>query len=532
MQTVNSYNTSLFFSNQNSYDISDVQVLKITDTDSTEFDYYYMYGTTKTYEFYAYRSKNLSDWQPVTQMTGGKAAFTPGKENYCTDYLWAPEVIYDEKTDKYYMFYSGRNKSKTAVNGIEPLEIGLAVANEPYGPFTAYTDDIHDSSTPLFDGDKINESLGENDKTDIFTCIDPHPFVAQDGTKYLYFSRSNDPGAGYKQAIYGIKMDDWAKPDYKTLTRLTRNGYLTVDGTEIANYENDGPANEGPFMYEQRNSDGTYKYYLTLSIGDYQNKSYSVIQAVSDSPLGKFRKLTEAEGGILLSSNHSEWDNISGPGHHSFIEVGDELVVAYHKHTNPSTGGVDRTFAFDRVCITENINGESVLYVNGPTTSVQPGFEEFSNFKNIAPEAKVSISNGINAFALTDGLLSLYNNIDYIKEYESAGNATILLEFDNFREITALMIYNSKSFDRAFSKINHIEFQCIEDGIKTPVVNYIDDLQFDWKAYKTEIGNVMRPGGSATAAFTPMMIKSIKIELESISNQDIIALSEIVVLGK
>ena len=206
LQTVNSYNTSLFFSNQNSYDISDVQVLKITDTDSTEFDYYYMYGTTKTYEFYAYRSKNLSDWQPVTQMTGGKAAFTPGKENYCTDYLWAPEVIYDEKTDKYYMFYSGRNKSKTAVNGIEPLEIGLAVANEPYGPFTAYTDDIHDSSTPLFDGDKINESLGENDKTDIFTCIDPHPFVAQDGTKYLYFSRSNDPGAGYKQAIYGIKM--------------------------------------------------------------------------------------------------------------------------------------------------------------------------------------------------------------------------------------------------------------------------------------------------------------------------------------
>ena len=91
-------------------------------------------------------------------------------------------------------------------------------------------------------------------------------------------------------------MNSWGDPDYSTLTQLTKTGYYTVDGTEINPAEGaNNHINEGAFTYIQKQADGSYKYYLTLSINGYQDKSYCVIQAVADGPLGPYRKLTEEE---------------------------------------------------------------------------------------------------------------------------------------------------------------------------------------------------------------------------------------------
>ena len=542
-----SFDENLFYKNKADFNIADIQVIQISDKDSSEYGYYYMYGTTGTTGFVAYRSKDFKNWESVSNKTGF-IAFYPPKSNYCLDWLWAPEVIYDEKTDLYYMFYSGWNKFVEESVGANPLEIGLAVSKEPYGPFEPYEDETHNASTPILPHEELNNAMNEEDRSGILTCIDPHPFVAPDGTKYLYFSRGNDVGADNKQTIWGMKMNEWYAPDYSTLKRLTKVGYLTTESNEVADYEEGVPDNEGPFIYLHKNADGTYKYYLTFSIGDYNDKSYSVVQAVSDDPMGPFRKLTEEEGGIILSTDHMQWDNISGPGHHSFIKLENELIIAYHTHIDPNIGGANRSYAFDRVTVTKNGKGDDVLYVNGPTTSLQPNFEVFSEYKNIAPEAKIAVSNGKNVKALSDGLLSIYSHNNFVKEFETNKTTTITLDFNDFKEITGLMVYNSKVFEKTFPYINCIEFDFTADNIEGTRTAYIEHLNFNWNEYKNQNADQMRPAGSAVAIFAPMKVKQIRIKLKLpterpeeieimndegyVIKQKSIALSEIVILGK
>ena len=132
--------------------------------------------------------------------------------------------------------------------------------------------------------------------------IDFSPYNDPDtGEKYLYWSQT--PGA-----IAGVKMTDWFTPDWSTYETLTACGYYTIDDyvkymngetvdgvyyEEMASY-----CNEGPFMIKHNG-----KYYLTFSIGSYLEYSYGVMQAVSDSPLGPFRKLTDEDNGMILSND-------------------------------------------------------------------------------------------------------------------------------------------------------------------------------------------------------------------------------------
>lgn len=105
-------------------------------------------------------------------------------------------------------------------------------------------------------------------------------------------------------------------------------------------------------------------------------------------------------------------------------------------------------------------NDLDVMYANGPTTSVQPLPEFASEYKNIAAQAEVSatgIADGSSVSFLTDGLLSInrYANYDmvetYIKETEFSRETTITLKFDDYKTIRALMVYNSKNMESAFT---------------------------------------------------------------------------------
>lgn len=84
-------------------------------------------------------------------------------------------------------------------------------------------------------------------------------------------------------------------PEYDTLTIITKPGYSTPSAAEkdVPNEMNTS-VNEAAWITEHGG-----KYYLTYSTNSYKDKTYQVCQAVADKPLGEFRKLTEAEGGIL-----------------------------------------------------------------------------------------------------------------------------------------------------------------------------------------------------------------------------------------
>lgn len=543
------YNKELFYRNDLDLLGADPFVLYIDDEDSTEYGYYYLYATCD-YDLAvqglgAWRSKDLENWERV-----GGMIFDP----YITDtwanvYLFAPEVIYDEEEDLYFLFSSAFGDpwyEKGTAEGLNIIQDRLwtgfiATSENPYGPFVQYAPpggSIADSTflDPI-EAAKAVKERGDDYcylDDDFFDIIDFHPFVASDGTKYLYMVTNNADQA----SIYGCELlnNDWRTPDLSTLVELVAPRYYTIAdrnsrSSNTVIYEEGSSINEGPFVLEHEG-----KYYLTFSVYGCTDKRYSVAQAVADDPLGPYTKLDYEDGGIILSADGGTWDFVSGTGHHCFVQAGDELIIFYHQHLDRLNGNSQRAFSFDRAVWAENADGLPVLYCNGPTWSIQPQLHINTEYRNIAPDATVTAENAAeggtaeNVGALTDGLLSLYSFIDYVPEFSaSAGQTVITLAFGDWRTVRAVMVYNSKNFDTAFGSVARIEFDFLRPDNGETATAYIDSLGFDWNFYFDRNNQTMRPGGSATAEFDELQVKEIRITLAS---QAAVNVSEIVVLGK
>lgn len=437
--------------------------------------------------------------------------------------------------------------SREALQEIETMDIpnwtvrndyglGLAVSTSPAGPFVQYVREnpeegqrkitiempflCSEDMTEYADG--INKVL----KTDEvgFSMIDPHPYVdPTTGTKYLYFVRRCSRGGIEGNFICGIQMgDSWSDdPKWETLTRLTSCWYTTPFGTEQCNTDVN-LVNEGPFVYYQ---DGTY--FLTYSVGNYNDTTYSVCQAISDSPLGEFRKLSKEEGGYILTADGR--DDVSAPGHHSFVYCGNEIYIAYHAHWDRVTHTGQRGFAADRVYMTENSNGQLVMQCNGPTVVPMPLIGMDAQYYNIARDATVSAKGGVseNVQCLNDGEIAVYSFVDFVEEYESKGKSTITLTFEDYRTVRALMLFNSKDTDYNFSAVKQIKlFYQDEKGQEQTAL--IQDLQFNAEEYVTELGMITRCA-SAIAEFDELQVKKIEFSFEE---EDVFRISEIFVLGK
>ena len=446
--------------------------------------------------------------------------------------------------------------------------IGVAVSDKPNGPFTQYTNipgqPGYSESNRTLDVDlpfisnediwywlkeyKSEYYVGPAGSTDpgqmtasepLTTMIDVHPFVdPKTGDKYLYLVRDMQGGGG--SFAFAIKMGEkWTDdPKWETTTRLTRTGYYTVDDMSPSNKSDDlveGITNEGPYMYYNAEND---KYYLTVSVNGYTSRAYSVIQAIGDSPMGPFRKLTQAEGGRITACE-VHWDHISGPGHHSFCTYNGQLYIIYHAHYDRIAGGSQRGSCVDPIVWIKNGEGETIMHCNGPTYSYQPKIGPEMEYSNIAGRAKIEATNvadGSSANLLTDGVIRFYSWDDFISEFTTGKKkkTEITLTYDDYVTVRALMIYNSYDYEYHFDSVDRIEMDFVKtvNGADVEGTAYIDDLQFDTARYiNTDIEGeeFMRPGGAAIAEFDELKVKEIRITFNS---DKPIAISEIFVLGK
>ncbi|MDE6274243.1 MAG: family 43 glycosylhydrolase, partial [Clostridiales bacterium] len=421
-----SYNENLFYRNDCKIPGADPMVLKITDRNSPEYGYYYQYSTNS---FTVYRSKDLHNWENVSKKVG-HPAYILGANDFgaaLDGSFWAPEVVYDENDGKYYLFFSMEPRYGDANHSDETLM--CAVSDQPYGPFVAVKEGVanpnrdHALENYFFDMPVLTAQLREKypqrfaEDYTYAAALDPSPFTdPATGKKYLYWTSERYDAIESETCVFGMEMENWTTPKYETVTMLTRPRYTTVDGNEICDAEiATNTINEGAFMYAKPNGNGGYTYYLTLSVNNYNNKTYSAIQAIGSSPLGTFTKLQKADGGVLLGTDNQLWDHLSGPGHHSFVEEDGKLYILYHQHIDVIAAGAARALSLDEVKFVTNDKGQEVMYVNGPTRSIQLLPEFASEYKNIAGDAKITASNKEDAGMLTDGLLSLYSYIDYVK---------------------------------------------------------------------------------------------------------------------
>lgn len=591
---------------------ADPSVMQITDKDDPDYGKFVMTLTAGSYTFFAYISEDLVTWEPLGPIMQADDDSTSDKSRVLYQNTWATEMFYEEEEGKYYLFFNAAPANVPSITGI-PNDSGssssriftseytnipyVAVSDSFRGPFELidhsesyrYADgtsmkkekadskpikhsEITDNAMgysyflkfSIFDPYKIWEAICNSkdpyvkeianyEPIKIMRAIDLHPFVASNGDKYLYFTCNKDSSYSTNQNtfIMGIKMNSWNDPDYSTLTRLTRYGYYEVDdiddGSAPSTYEQkDARINEGAWMTEHNG-----KFYLTLSVNGYGTTYYKVVQAVSDSPLGKFRKLTEEEGGVVLGADSI--DSISGPGHHAMVEVGDDMYIVYHKHDDVLKGGNPRHIAMNPVkWVTikdKDGNDLDVMYTNGPTdktVQLRPDFA--TGYTNVASKAKVTATNLLGeskAEYLTDGLIPVMTGVNagfmynYVRAAEFTKDTTITLTFDDYTTVKGLMIYNSDMIENAFDNVEQIEFTCKEDGKEK--VKVIEDLAFDWKANSNQEFS-MSPAGAAIAEFNEIDVKEIRIKVKPATMEEVtlhdnsreeqLAIGEIVVIGK
>ena len=219
------------------------------------------------------RSKDMVDWQPCGALPASYC-LKAELDTWVQSNMYAPECIFDPKTEKYYLYITALSKvntpqlqelgarySNSTASAWDRFYIGVAVSETPYGPFEFVTSEkyygdknqanpngyvlntinptilIDEECDELFyteefmrqfqkvDGTLDEEAFEEADER--FVVIDVHPFFDENGDFYLYFARhmaSNSPGG---HNIWGFRMQDMVTPDYTTLTNIMRGSYTT-----------------------------------------------------------------------------------------------------------------------------------------------------------------------------------------------------------------------------------------------------------------------------------------------------------------
>ena len=298
---------------------------------------YYMYGTGGVRDgFGCYVSDNLEDWKYLGAVYRGNT-----EESWAESCFWAPEVY--EKDGRFYMFFSA-NWKVNPTGEKENFRIGVAVADSPAGPFREI------GNAPLFDPG--------------YPVIDANILTDDDGRCYLYYSRccykhpveseiadwARDKGLFdeiEESWIYGVEL----KPDFSGT--IGEPVMLLCPPKKMSDAQSEwesrsvtsGAVNrrwtEGSFIIKK---DGLY--YMMYSANFFGGEDYAVGYAVSDSPLGPFRKSADNP---VMEKNTPQGGSVSGVGHNSITwsKDGKRMFCVYHGRTT-STGS-DRVVFIDRM---------------------------------------------------------------------------------------------------------------------------------------------------------------------------------------
>ena len=259
---------------------------------------YYLYFTKEEDGFKVYESTDLVSW------TDKGYCLRRGNQIYGDKGFWAPEIIYHNNL--FYMVYVANEY------------LAIAKSKSPLGPF------VQEEIKPL-DEEKM---------------IDGHFFKDDDGTIYLYFVRFNN-----ENIIHGAKMNKDMKSFDKSSERFLLKAELPWE--TITPYK----VSEGPFVLKHN-----HKYYLSYSCNHTESPSYAIGYAVSESPLGPYKKY---ERNPILSKT----SQVVGVGHHSFFKrINDShLMIVYHRHYSP-TQNYPR-----QVCLDEAEFKDDILKIKGPS---------------------------------------------------------------------------------------------------------------------------------------------------------------------
>jgi len=209
--------------------------------------------------------------------------------------IWAPSII--RKDGKYYLFFGANDiQNDDQLGGI-----GVAVADNPAGPFVDYL------GKPLVG--KFYNGAQPIDQF-CFKDVDGQYYLLYGGWQHCNIGKLNNNFTGF------VPFDDGT-----LFKSITPEHYV-----------------EGVFMIVRKR-----KYYLMWSEGGWTGPDYSVAYAISDSPLGPFKRI----GKILQQDPKIA----TGAGHHSVINIPgtDDWYIVYHRRPLNTTNGNHRETCIDHM---------------------------------------------------------------------------------------------------------------------------------------------------------------------------------------
>ncbi len=255
-----------------------------------ETDTFYAYGTNDggggenvfpTQMWYSTDCKNWINSPLALPSSWTEAAGTKA--------LWAPSIIYNPGTKKYYLMY-----------GID-CKTFVAMSDSPLGPW--------EDANAVAPGKMLYQGY------------DGQFFLDDDGTMYV----ATDNGF-FK--IMKLAFDNKGKISIdNTDPRFTEAGSNEFIG-EYRYKSVEGIRNmfEASFIYKR---DGLY--YLMWSFEGSEN--YNVRYAVSENILGPYRGLNGSMDIPILKRD--DYNQILGTGHHSMIDYGGKTYIVYHRQHYP-----------------------------------------------------------------------------------------------------------------------------------------------------------------------------------------------------
>lgn len=230
-------------------------------------------------DYHVFSSENLTHWTDHGVILSQNSVDWVDSTSYS---MWAPDCV--ERNGKYYFYFPSRSKSANA-KGEKGFSIGVAIADNPEGPFVPQPEPIHN-----------------------VRGIDPNVFIDKDGQAYLYWSQ---------QHIFVAKLkDNMVELDSEPLT--------------IANLPEKG-LKEGPFVFERNGL-----YYLTFP--HVENKIERLEYAVGKHPMGPFAMT----GVIMDESPLNCWTN-----HQSIVQYQNQWYLFYHQNEYSPQFDKNRSICID-----------------------------------------------------------------------------------------------------------------------------------------------------------------------------------------